>query len=819
MQNTTLMLNNLFLEEIIKAKLILPTNESLLTETKYTTGTYDLATISKNIGWTESMGTPWTWPQAVSALKALGAEPFACSAGGNNRYLLSADQKAIETNQFAGKTDIGYQVLLYTKEIGTLLRFYKDLTMHSTGMTDNQWGWTLKNGKIYLQYETKAYANQLMHDEGYLQKQLGRVSFVDTAKPALISNKETEKKELAATLQYAAKNSWVYGSSYAPTGYWQRVLDRTQFVFDFLGIVIPPIDIVNAVIYILRDRYLEAFISVLALIPGVGDALNLIFKGIFRAIGGVGKFIGRTAINSYKSVFKAIFKQFPKVAPETLEALMKRQHNATTAALKKLASSGVITNRQYLEYMQTVDEQLELIQKAVTELEKESAGKLAREKLMKNPYISKALFGKSAAVLDAVEPSLGKLFLKAMGKGSKWIVAAFAKIVVRSKSSIISVYKKLLQKFMLEMSTNPKVLAMVSASFADKTIIETILASKLGSAEMQALARQYPRYFKTTVTRVPYGGTSVVVDAINIKYLGNILTKLGTDSKIYTEIGVEVFEKLSRGATNYFWDLYRTNPFRNIMARATNPVKRFAEAIPGWGTKFWPSAGNWLSFDFFPKQLDVIYNEIIKYREIQAGQPDLSKNSLYVALLYEWGVFDEMDEAQKKIEANQDYKFIRAVTKEEGGYKPFNKPGSTDSTTFQNWSKSLDPAIAARYQKALNISDNATKGVYAKQAYKDIVAAVAGLGTNIRGVKKAIENISNGNEFKIFLDQFKDGKTGYSNFNDMINGEYGVANYNDLIKLVRILKNKLPGWTIKYNPIGGGLLGNTFKGGFEIYKK
>jgi hypothetical protein len=66
------MLNNIILEEIIKAKLILPKNESLITEVIYTTGEYDLATLHKNIGWTESMGTPWSSQQAVKILRNLG---------------------------------------------------------------------------------------------------------------------------------------------------------------------------------------------------------------------------------------------------------------------------------------------------------------------------------------------------------------------------------------------------------------------------------------------------------------------------------------------------------------------------------------------------------------------------------------------------------------------------------------------------------------------------------------------------------------------------------------------------------------------------
>ena len=364
---------------------------------------------------------------------------------------------------------------------------------------------------------------------------------------------------------------------------------------------------------------------------------------------------------------------------------------------------------------------------------------------------------------------------------------------------------------MMEMSTNPRILAMLAASFEDKTIIKAIMESKFGRRELVDMAAQFPYLFTMVNGRVT---------GIKVRYLGTILEKLYAGSPtLYKEIAVSVFEKLSRGATNFFWDLYRTNPFRNIMARATNPVQRLAAAFPGKVSEILPKAANWLKGDFFGKQLDIIYNEVVKYREITAGQPDLSKNSIMVAAAYEIGVFDKMEYAQQKLLANEDFKFIRSISKDEAGYKPFRNPGATDSLKFKNWSADLDPEIKARYVKALKSTDNASRGLYAKQAYKDIVTAVAGLGTDISGVRKAIESLSNEDDFRIFLGQFKDGKTGYSSFNDMINGEYGVANYWNALTLISILRNKLPGWTIKYNRKAGGLLGNTFKGGFEIYKK
>ena len=814
MQDNTLMLNNIILEEIIKAKLVLPTNKKLLTEVAYTGGEYDLATTSKNIGWTEDMGIPWTWPQSVTALKALGAEPFACSQGGW-RFLLPTDEKDIERKQFGRKTDIGYQVLLYTKEIGTLLRFYKDLTMHSTG-TDtghSQWGWTLKNGKIHIQYKTKSYKNELIHDEGYLEKQGNRIIFVDSKAPQLISNPEKRHAELAATLKYAADNSWQYGDTKAVAGYWHRMLDRLQTVFDWGGIVWPPIDVINASIYMIRDRYIEAFFSIVALIPGVGDVLNIIFKGILRGIGGIAKFTGKVAVG----VYKALFKKLPNTT-KTLAQLVKAKSASIKPGLQALVNMKIITNAQAKTYLKTVDEQVELIEKAAIEYGNETAEKMSRAKLMSNPYVSKVLFPDFASAVAKAEPNLWGAVGRLGTKAGKVFVKFMKALVLKGDAALIALYRKLLTKFAAEMQTNPRILAMTAVSFTDKTILEAILKSKLASAEMQALAKQYPRYFKTTSkTGVGFLGTdTVTIEAINPKYLVQIFEKLGATSRVYSEIAVEVFEKISRGATNYFWDLYRTNPFRTVMAEATNPVQRLAAAYPGKLGEVFPKMGKVVSGEFLGKQVDIVYNEVIKFREIRDGQTDLSKNSLLVATLYECEVFEMMDEAQEALENNPEFKMIRAVSSKEGGYQPYKIPGATDSTTFLNWSKSLPSFTRQRYLDAYNASINVTAGLYAKQAYNDIVKAVAGPGTYIRGVNKAIALISNEKDFKIFLNQFKDGRTGYSTFPGMINGEYGVANYGDFMKLAKTLRNKLPGWTIKFNPEKGW--GNRFKGDFEIYK-
>lgn len=70
-------------------------------------------------------------------------------------------------------------------------------------------------------------------------------------------------------------------------------------------------------------------------------------------------------------------------------------------------------------------------------------------------------------------------------------------------------------------------------------------------------------------------------------------------------------------------------------------------------------------------------------------------------------------------------------------------------------------------------------------AYYKTIDAVKGVGTNKQSVLSALKMLQNQKEFKIFLSLFKDRKTGYSSFQDMINGEYDQFDYDDVFKLIK----------------------------------
>jgi len=106
-----------------------------------------------------------------------------------------------------------------------------------------------------------------------------------------------------------------------------------------------------------------------------------------------------------------------------------------------------------------------------------------------------------------------------------------------------------------------------------------------------------------------------------------------------------------------------------------------------------------------------------------------------------------------------------------------------------------NPTTRQKFEKNWGITA-AKKGMYsklrtdrAKTAYDSIVSAVSGLGTNKTKLLNAISTLS-ANEFRLVLNSFSDKRSGYLNFDGMINQEFDQYDLEDAIKLKEILKNK-----------------------------
>jgi hypothetical protein len=77
---------------------------------------------------------------------------------------------------------------------------------------------------------------------------------------------------------------------------------------------------------------------------------------------------------------------------------------------------------------------------------------------------------------------------------------------------------------------------------------------------------------------------------------------------------------------------------------------------------------------------------------------------------------------------------------------------------------------------------------FLKSIYQQVVNAVVGLGTDEKSILSAIKKIKNLYQFYQFLDLFKDKKTGYSDFFEMINQEYEKDNTQDVVNLIVALQ-------------------------------
>lgn len=99
-------------------------------------------------------------------------------------------------------------------------------------------------------------------------------------------------------------------------------------------------------------------------------------------------------------------------------------------------------------------------------------------------------------------------------------------------------------------------------------------------------------------------------------------------------------------------------------------------------------------------------------------------------------------------------------------------------------------------------------------AYNEIVSASSGIGTNPDKILKSLDKINNIQDFKILLYMFKDKKTGYGSFEEMINKEYERDNYDDVLKI----KQKLyPLGVLVSFKVGKNRLGNQlFMGDFRF---
>jgi hypothetical protein len=112
-----------------------------------------------------------------------------------------------------------------------------------------------------------------------------------------------------------------------------------------------------------------------------------------------------------------------------------------------------------------------------------------------------------------------------------------------------------------------------------------------------------------------------------------------------------------------------------------------------------------------------------------------------------------------------------------------------------------------------NVNSN-NKNKRIKNAYNQIVSAVAGLGTDPNKVLAAIKTLQGSQDFIKLRSLFSDKRTGYNSFEKMVNGEYDSHNFDDIMKLHYAL-NRI-GVASNFGTSKNRLGMSFFNGDFEV---
>jgi hypothetical protein len=187
---------------------------------------------------------PWTDVKAENVLKQLGAKPFKLGINphgyeldaSNDRLWFYSDGRVWSTNQMR---ELGYTI--------------PGANMFSGKAAD---------GEIVLWNEPGGESAKTGFSVGTIKKSGNKAVFVPSGENLERSGKETEEP--------AESNSWV---------------DTLQTILDWAGII-PVIgdalDIINAIIYFVRGKYFEGFLSCIAIIPIIGSGIALTVKAAYK---------------------------------------------------------------------------------------------------------------------------------------------------------------------------------------------------------------------------------------------------------------------------------------------------------------------------------------------------------------------------------------------------------------------------------------------------------------------------------------------------------------------------------------------------------
>ena len=409
--------------------------------------------------------------------------------------------------------------------------------------------------------------------------------------------------DLSETPQYAVDEEgnvkWGHGKG---MNIFQTVLDIAGFI-PFWGDII---DLINAVIYYIRGKNLEAVLSVIAIIPIVGSVIKYGAKGAMKVGGSSAKLFFKKI--SFGKLFKSSSKEGVEAAQQFIAGL-KKSGVIDSKDLIWLSKSGTLdviykgltkTDSFMKKYLpktayKSVDEAIDALQAMTKNLE----GGITAVKNSKS--ISK---GVKKFAPDAVKTYKQTKLGAYTGRGSKIL-----KNVLRFVP-----FKRLVNRLGIQIGRIPASRLKYIDEIINKSIVKELKTSKtkLGFLirtmdPVQVFKILDPKRFKQLGKKFAAGKGNINPEAfkniVNSKYLDDLLAKTGEDQ-------INAIVKLAKDSDNVFFKTMAGSPemwFKSQMDAGSKILKK--------------DGGLWRAFrtSLGPKSFDLYYNETSELLQKELG--------------------------------------------------------------------------------------------------------------------------------------------------------------------------------------------------------
>ena len=408
--------------------------------------------------------------------------------------------------------------------------------------------------------------------------------------------------DLSNSPQYAVNDKGEVTGVAAGMNIFQTVLDVLGFI-PFYGDII---DLVNAVIYYYRGKYLEAALSLIAVIPIIGSAIKFGAKGSMK----VGKASAKLFLNkiSFKLMFKSSSKQGVQEAADFILALKK---------------SGAIDSKDLVWLSKSGS--LDVIYKGLTKTDK------ALKK-----YLPKTAYKSVDAAIDALQtmtknlegginavknsPVISKS-VKAFGPDA---IKVYKQTKIGSYSGRLSGVTKTILKYIPLKKTITRITQLfykIPASrlkYIDEIINKQLIKElKTNKTKLGFLIRTMdpvqvfkildPKRFKQLGKKFAAGKGNINPEAFknitNSKYLDDLLAKTGEDQ-------INAIIKVAKESDNIFFKTMAGSPRMWFKSQMDVGAKTLLE-----GGQLYRA----LRAALGPKTFDVLYNEISELMQKELG--------------------------------------------------------------------------------------------------------------------------------------------------------------------------------------------------------